>query len=273
MKHRISALCAVLSLMLCCLCACGTETTPTTNTDGPSSQAKAFGWQLEDPAEGEEIAVMHTTKGDIMIRFFPEQAPKAVENFKTLAENGYYNGITFHRVIDHFMIQSGDPTATGSGGESCWGESFADEFDASLGNLRGSLSMANAGPNTNGSQFFINEEGLPGGTVADGRLSFEHNKDQLLAYGIETFEQFLAAQTGLTAEALTADVLKMYEEVGGNYHLDGPLRASGGHTVFGQVFEGMDVVDAISQVAVNDKDKPLEDVRIESIELMPYTAK
>ncbi len=266
MKQRITALCGALILMLCGLCACGGEQTPT------QSGGKTFGWQLEMPEEGEEIAVMHTSKGDICIRFFPEQAPKAVENFKTLAKNGYYNGVTFHRVIDHFMIQGGDPTATGGGGESCWGEDFADEFDPSLGNLRGSLAMANAGANTNGSQFFINEEGLPGGTIADGRAYYEQNKTMLMQYGIDTFEQFMAEQMGLEHEALTADVIKQYDEVGGNYHLDGPLRASGGHTVFGQVYNGMDVVDAISQVAVNDKDKPLEDVVIESIELMPYTA-
>lgn len=269
MKRRLIALCGALALMLCGLCACSEETTPSTPTDG---EDKAFGWQLEMPAEGEEVAVMHTTMGDICIRFFPEEAPKAVENFKTLAKNGYYNGVTFHRVIDHFMIQGGDPTATGSGGESCWGEEFGDEFDSSLGNLRGSLSMANAGANTNGSQFFINEEGLPGGTIADGRAYYEANAETIAQYGYTSFEQFMAAQMGLLAEALTPEVINKYDEVGGNYHLDGPLRSSGGHTVFGQVYSGMDVVDAISQVAVDENDKPLEDVSIVSIELIPYTA-
>ena len=98
---------------------------------------KPVGYQLEKPADGEEIAVLHTSMGDIRIRLFPEAAPKAVENFKGLIQDGYYNGIVFHRVIDNFMIQGGDPTATGTGGESIWGEPFEDEFNTNLINLRG----------------------------------------------------------------------------------------------------------------------------------------
>ena len=116
---------------------------------------KEVGYQLEKPADGEEIAVLHTSMGDIRIRLFPDAAPNAVENFKGLINDGYYNGIVFHRVIDNFMIQGGDPTATGSGGESIWGEPFEDEFNTNLINLRGALSMANSGVDTNGSQFFI----------------------------------------------------------------------------------------------------------------------
>ena len=114
------------------------------------------GYQTEMPKEGEEIAVMTTNMGQIKIRFFPEVAPKAVENFKTHSKDGYYNGVIFHRVIEDFMIQSGDPNGNGTGGESIWGGSFEDEFSDKLFNITGSLSMANAGPNTNGSQFFIN---------------------------------------------------------------------------------------------------------------------
>ena len=111
--------------------------------------------QTQAPASGEEVAVIKTSKGDIFVRLFPEHAPKAVENFKTHAKNGYYDGLIFHRVINDFMIQGGDPTGSGMGGESIWGKSFEDEFTPELHNLRGALSMANAGPNTNGSQFFI----------------------------------------------------------------------------------------------------------------------
>ena len=111
--------------------------------------------QTQAPASGEEVAVIKTSKGDIFVRLFPEHAPKAVENFKTHAKNGYYDGLIFHRVINDFMIQGGDPTGSGMGGESIWGKSFEDEFTPKLHNLRGALSMANAGPNTNGSQFFI----------------------------------------------------------------------------------------------------------------------
>ena len=112
-------------------------------------------FQTESPKRGEEIAVMKTNMGEIKIRLFPAHAPKAVENFKTHAKNGYYNNTRSSVVINDFMIQGGDPTGSGMGGESIWGESFEDEFTPELHNLRGALSMANAGPNTNGSQFFI----------------------------------------------------------------------------------------------------------------------
>ncbi len=111
--------------------------------------------QLDRPQKGETVAVMHTNMGDIAIRLFPEKTPKTCENFMTHAKNGYYNGLIFHRVIRDFMIQGGDPTGTGCGGESIWGDSFEDEPDIELRNYRGALSMANAGPGTNGSQFFI----------------------------------------------------------------------------------------------------------------------
>jgi len=102
------------------------------------------------------VAVMRTNMGTIEIQLFDDKAPKTVENFSGLAQKGYYDGIIFHRVIDQFMIQGGDPTGTGRGGESLWGGKFEDEFDASLKHAEpGVLSMANAGPNTNGSQFFI----------------------------------------------------------------------------------------------------------------------
>ena len=107
------------------------------------------------PTENDKKVIMKTNKGDITIRLFPDMAPKTVENFLGLAESGYYDGIIFHRVIDNFMIQGGDPTGTGMGGSSIWGDSFEDEFSMNLFNLNGALSMANAGPNTNGSQFFI----------------------------------------------------------------------------------------------------------------------
>ena len=100
-------------------------------------------------------ATIKTNHGEIVIQLFPEQAPKTVENFVGLAKKGYYDGVIFHRVINDFMIQGGDPTGTGMGGESIWGAPFEDEFSNELFNIRGALSMANAGPATNGSQFFI----------------------------------------------------------------------------------------------------------------------
>lgn len=213
--------------------------------------------QLDPPAQGEEIAVMHTSMGDIKIKFFPEEAPKAVENFKTLAKEGYYDGITFHRVINDFMIQGGDPTGTGSGGESMYGEYFEDEFSPNLYNFRGALSMANAGPNTNGSQFFI----VQAKTVTEGYWDYI---DEIVAeYGTENV--LYNSQTGNMVKVNYSDEARqIYNEIGGTPHLDYC------HTVFGQVFEGMEVVDAIASVAVDENDKPADDVIIESITFENY---
>ncbi|NWG29251.1 MAG: peptidylprolyl isomerase [Ignavibacteriaceae bacterium] len=114
--------------------------------------------QTQTKEESKEItvAVIKTNMGTIEIELFAKETPKTVENFVGLANKGYYNGVIFHRVIDNFMIQGGDPTGTGRGGESFWGGKFADEIVPSLKHDQpGILSMANAGPNTNGSQFFI----------------------------------------------------------------------------------------------------------------------
>ena len=105
-------------------------------------------------------AVIQTNKGTIRVELLESDAPKTTENFITLAERGYYDGIIFHRVIKGFMIQGGDPTGTGRGGESAWGGRFNDEIDTKSdvykrGYKAGTMAMANAGPNTNGSQFFI----------------------------------------------------------------------------------------------------------------------
>ncbi len=195
--------------------------------------------QLNRPQAGETVCVMHTNKGDISVRMFPEAAPKAVENFTTHAKNGYYDGITFHRVINNFMIQGGDPTGTGCGGESIWGAPFKDEFTETRHNLRGALSMANAGPGTNGSQFFIVQA-----KAVDPRLLKEMKE--------------------LEAHGFPKDVTEAYAEVGGTPHLD--FR----HTVFGQVFDGMDVVDAIAAVKVDRRDKPLDDVVILGIDVKEW---
>jgi len=102
------------------------------------------------------VAVIKTNMGTIEIELYADQTPKTVENFVGLAKKDYYNGIIFHRVIPNFMIQSGDPTGTGRGGESIWGKPFEDEIVSSLVfDEPGILAMANSGPSTNGSQFFI----------------------------------------------------------------------------------------------------------------------
>lgn len=191
--------------------------------------------QLSTPQKGDTLAVMHTNMGDIKIKLFPEKAPKTVENFVTHSKNGYYNGLKFHRVINDFMIQGGDPRGNGTGGESIWGGSFPDEFDPELHNLRGALSMANSGPNTNGSQFFI-------------------------VQAREVPANMLEQMRDLEDNGFPADITAAYAELGGTPWLD--FR----HTVFGQVTDGMDVVDAIAAVETNN-DVPCEDVIINSIDI------
>ena len=112
------------------------------------------------------FATMETDLGTIEIQLLPAAAPKAVENFRLLSERGYYNGLTFHRVVKGFLIQGGDPKGDGSGGESAWGGAFNDEIDKTSplyrdGYKRGSVAMANTGPNTNRSQFFIVQKDYP----------------------------------------------------------------------------------------------------------------
>ena len=189
---------------------------------------------FKEQTENQPLAVIKTNHGDMKVMLFPEAAPKAVENFTTHAKNGYYDGIIFHRVIKDFMIQGGDPQGMGFGGESIWGEPCADEFSLEALNFKGALSMANSGPNTNGSQFFIVQAGS-----VDDRL-------------IGQMED-----AGYPAEAI-----EKYKEVGGTPWLD--FR----HTVFGQVVEGMDVVDEIAAVKVGRNDKPLEDVVILGIDIL-----
>lgn len=194
-------------------------------------------FQLKKPQAGDTVAVMHTSMGDIKIKLFPEQAPLTVDNFTKHSRDGYYNGLIFHRVIKDFMIQGGDPTGTGMGGESIYGQSFKDEFDPMLHNLRGALSMANAGPNTNGSQFFI----VQADTVPDGMIG---------------------QMKQLADRGFPADITEAYENLGGTPWLDFK------HSVFGQVYEGMDVVDAIAAVKVGAGDKPVVPVTIDSVEII-----
>ena len=265
MKHRIFAL----------VCACAVLCSFSVGFTGCQNNASgSVGYQLEMPQAGEEIAVMHTSMGDIKIRFFPEAAPKAVENFKTHAKEGYYDGLTFHRVINDFMIQGGDPAGDGTGGESIWGEPFEDEFSPNLFNIRGALAMANSGRNKNGSQFFINQ--APASAFAGWdyyKKYWKEYKAALEQVGEEYQDQF-ATQFGsaFDTDKLTPEIEKLYEENGGNPNLDGAYSpVNRGHTVFGQVFEGMDVVDSIAGVEVDTQtSKPVTAVVIESIEITTY---
>jgi len=181
--------------------------------------------QVEGPK-----ATIKTNFGDIKVQLFPEQAPKSVENFVGLAKKGYYDGIIFHRVIPEFMIQGGDPTGTGMGGESLWGKSFEDEFSQEVFNMRGALSMANAGPNPNGSQIFIVQKPQLDAGMADQMKQAGYPEEVVTAYGN-----------------------------GGTPWLDFH------HTVFGAVSDGMDIVDAIATTATGAQDKPVKDVVIETV--------
>lgn len=185
--------------------------------------------QLALPKEAD--IVLHTNYGEIALVLFKEETPKTVSNFVQHAKEGYYNGVIFHRVIKDFMIQGGDPTGTGMGGESIYGAPFEDEFTPTLFNLRGALSMANAGPHTNGSQFFI----VTASQVPEPMLG------QL-------------KQAGFPQAAIEA-----YTQFGGTPWLDHK------HTVFGHVIDGMDVVEAIEAVETGRMDKPVEDVIIQEV--------
>ena len=288
----------VLSLILCFVfVGCG-DNNATTNTSDTTSKVASenstattneqkvlhtknkVGFQLEKPKVGEKAAVLSTNYGDIYIRLFPEIAPKAVQNFIGLIEKGYYNGLIFHRVINNFMIQGGDPTGTGSGGESIWGKGkpFEDEFCSELLNLRYSLAMANNGVNRNGSQFFINqapasEFSRVNYDAATKKQQMEHYYNQYKAqYGASftqyypTLDSYIEANGGIVE--IPDEVFDLYEQQGGNIHLDGAWRTSGGHTVFGQVYKGMDVVDKIAGVETDSNDKPVKNVVIESAKII-----
>jgi peptidyl-prolyl cis-trans isomerase B (cyclophilin B) len=185
------------------------------------------------PKAGDQIATIETSMGSIKLMFFPTVAPKAVENFLTHVKDGYFDSVIFHRVIKGFMVQSGDPQGTGYGGKSIWGKPFNNEVSDDARNFRGALAMANAGPNTNGSQFYIVQAGT------------ESINDSVLSR--------CEMQTG---KKFSQEVKDKYKEVGGAPFLDG------GYTVFGQVTEGMDTVDKIAAVRVNANDKPLDEISI-----------
>ena len=152
------------------------------------------------PAEGAEVLVMETSMGKIELLLFPQVAPKAAENFRTHAENGYYDNVIFHRVIPGFMAQGGDPNGTGTGGQSIWGKPFEDEFDPRASNLRGTLSMANAGPKTNGSQFFIN---VADNTFLDGK----HSVFGRVTAGMDVVDAMVGVATGPGDRPITPIVI------------------------------------------------------------------
>jgi len=220
--------------------------------------------QLTPLTPGEELAVIHTNMGDVTVRFFPEEAPMAVENFTTHARNGYYDGLIFHRVIPGFMIQGGCPDGTGAGGEDIWGGRFYTEGSFNLRHFRGALAMAHAGPGTIGSQFYIvqNYDLNPGSTS-----QFEHmiqNQDNEIG-------RFADGTILRYSDVHPTAGLEHFIAHGGTPHLDWVENPHGGHPVFGHVVDGMDVVDAIANTEAPGS-RPVEDMIIESISFIIYGA-
>lgn len=218
-----------------------TVSNTTANTEIDPNKTKeeiAAEKQMAMPEKGDTIAIMHVKDyGDITFKFFEDYAPKAVENFLTHAKEGYYDGLTFHRVMNEFMIQGGDPLGTGTGGESIWGTGFGVELNEDLVPYKGSLCMAMSSlPNSIGSQFFITQ------------ANYNPNKESYFqAFGL--YDKFWG----------------LYKKYGGDL-IDLYMK----YTVFGQVIDGIDVVDKIAAVETDIKDKPTTDIIIESIEVTEY---
>jgi len=221
--------------------------------------------QLTPLTVGEELAVLHTNHGDVTLRFFPEEAPKAVENFVTHARNGFYDGLIFHRVMPGFMIQGGCPQGTGRGGESIWGEGFGLERSFNLYHFRGALATAHAGPGTIGSQFYIVQAA---DLTPDAVGLFEHLievQDEFAGGGFEDGTRLYVR------DIHPVEGLQHFLEQGGTHWLDWHWnRDNYGHTVFGHVVSGIEVVDAIANVAQGPQNRPVDDVIIERISFKIY---
>ncbi|MDR1643950.1 MAG: peptidylprolyl isomerase [Clostridiales bacterium] len=195
--------------------------------------------------------------GDIKLRFFPDIAPKAVQNWKTHAKAGYYNGTIFHRVISEFMIQGGDPLGTGTGGQSIWGAPFEMETDPRLHFIRGSLGMARSTSEVSqGSQFFIVQNSKLDENSQGYVDGFRTRQNEVIGYDAN-------GEAIPFAMYFPLKIIDTYTEIGGYPSLDFQ------YTVFGHVIDGMDIVDAISKVET-ESDKPLEDVTVLSITFEPY---
>lgn len=237
---RISA--AMLALLLILLLpACSKE--PKSDPDaqnGVSSSSSAAPEddsmrliQLEDPDDDALIATIYTSVGEFRMVLYPDYAPRAVDNFYQHAVDGYYNGRIFFRVIDNFMIQTGDPRDDGTGGESIWQKPFEDEFTNDLWHFRGAVAMANTG-DTNGSQFFI---------VQNYEVP-EQTMEEMAEY----------------PELFPEEVVEQYAEEGGAPWLDHV------HTVFGHVISGMETVDKIAMTETDENDRPTDKIIIQSID-------
>ena len=251
MKKVIVMGCLLLSAAIFAGCGIGKSSESKKETATPEKEKKVLSKykvpqitaakktdQLADAQKGETIAVMKVKGyGELKFKFFLKQAPLAVKNFVTLADSGYFNGQKFHRVMNDFMIQSGDPTGTGTGGESIWGETFENEISDQLLPLRGALCMANSGTDgSNGSQFFIVQAKADTAkeVMEEGTMEFTEKQKQL------------------------------FLDQGGYPSLNGS------YTVFGQMIDGYDVLDRIAASKTKDngtgeESQPVKDIVIQKI--------
>lgn len=231
-----------LSIGLFAACGNGNSTNDTKESAAKTTESSIDLNKLDLPqldnkvSDDEYLVELVTTEGNIKIKLFPKQAPKAVENFVKHAKDGYYKDTPFHRVIKDFMIQGGDPKGDGTGGESIWNKGFETEDSKQLYNIRGALSMARANSrDSNGSQFFI-----------------VTNKDDV--------------SDGLAIQYYPEKIIEQYKK-GGAPKLDGD------YTVFGQVTEGMDIVDKIANGEVKDsgsgeKSTPVDPVKVSEVKVL-----
>ncbi len=227
----------VVAATLCCamtlptFCACNKEVT--LENEGIVN--------FTEPQQGEEIVVL-TIKdyGDVKIKLFPEETSKGVENFKKLVESGFYDELIFHRVVDGFVIQGGDPKGNGTGGEDAWGgNGFAQTLSGNLQHYVGAVAYAIGGDKLNKSQFYI-------------------------VTGEEINEDYMKLMESTYGKAFSDTVKKMYYQFGGQPYLDG------GYEIFGQVFDGLEHCLAIQKVQVNGDSKPLSAIVIEKAVVTEY---
>ena len=219
--------------------------------------------QLSPLTHGELLLTMHTSMGDIILRFFPTEAPMAVENFLTHAWNGFYDGVTFHRVLEDFMIQGGCPMGTGMGGESIWGGTFGQELSSELRHFRGALAMSqSAMPSSIGSQFYIVQNHSLNPRSRSEFIDFLEMQNDYL-------QPMQDGSTLTVGDAFPVAALRYFLENGGTPHLDWHF-SENPHTVFGHVVTGMDVVDAIANVRVDANGLPETPVTINGFTFHTY---
>ena len=236
MKYQWFAALTAAVMLTGVLCGCGKQE----DKRSPKEEPPVMNYYM--PTEGEEIVrISIKDYGDVTVKLFPELLPEACENFKELAKSGYYDELIFHRVMEDFMIQGGDPKGDGTGGESIWGGSFDGGYSEYLIHVPGALAYANSGGTaTDGSQFYI--------------VTGEPEDEEKL--------KTITAQSGVQFSLAAKE---LYCQYGGAPWLDG-----GNYTVFGQVIDGLDVVYAVSHVPTNENNKPKKAVYIEKMTVEQY---